>query len=165
MARSIEKIYGDALFQAAKESGEAERVYGEALRLIAAYEGKEDPAKAVLDLSDTLKGFFALTAEKGRQDLMLPFLKEFSERVRVEKKIGTASVVTAEPLSPEKEKEVRDRLLSVTGYRDLEITYKTEPGIIGGMILTVGDRMLDNSVRTRLRKMTAELSKTVVDKA
>lgn len=165
MARSIEKIYGDALFQSAKAANEQERVFEEALTLIAAYEGKESPEKATENLSDTMKGFLSVVSEKSREDGILPFLREYAAMVREEKKIGTATVVSASPLSPEKEEAVRGKLLAATGLEQLEITFSVDPKLIGGMVVAVGDRMLDNSVRTRLRKLSSELSNTVVDKA
>jgi len=62
----------------------------------------------------------------------------------------TAEVTVAEPLSDKNLDALRDALKSVTGGKDIDFDVKIEPAIIGGLIVKVGSRMVDSSLRTKL---------------
>jgi F-type H+-transporting ATPase subunit delta len=62
----------------------------------------------------------------------------------------TAEVTVAEPLSDKNLDALRDALKSVTGGKDIDFDVKVEPAIIGGLIVKVGSRMVDSSLRTKL---------------
>ena len=62
----------------------------------------------------------------------------------------TAEVTVAEPLSEKNLDALRDALKSVTGGKDIDFDVKIEPAIIGGLIVKVGSRMVDSSLRTKL---------------
>ena len=165
MGRSVEKIYGDAFFRAAKEAGTLDQVYEEVKTLIKAYEGTADPATASAALSDVTFGFLSVVAEKNREDSILPILREFSALYHTKKGIGTARVQTAKELSPEKKEAVYQKLLRSTGLKTLEVEYEVDPTLIGGMVIFVGDRMIDGSVKTKLNRMEKELRAIQFDKA
>jgi F-type H+-transporting ATPase subunit delta len=62
----------------------------------------------------------------------------------------TAEVTVAEPLSDKNLDALRDALKSVTGGKEIDFDVKVEPAIIGGLIVKVGSRMVDSSLRTKL---------------
>ena len=62
----------------------------------------------------------------------------------------TAEVTVAEPLNDKNLAALRDALKSVTGGKDIDFDVKVEPAIIGGLIVKVGSRMVDSSLRTKL---------------
>jgi len=62
----------------------------------------------------------------------------------------TAEVTVAEPLSDKNLDALKDALKSVTGGKDIDFDVKVEPAIIGGLIVKVGSRMIDSSLRTKL---------------
>ena len=62
----------------------------------------------------------------------------------------TAEVTVAEPLSDKNLDALKDALKSVTGGKDIDFDVKIEPAIIGGLIVKVGSRMVDSSLRTKL---------------
>ena len=62
----------------------------------------------------------------------------------------TAQVTVAEPLSDKNRDALKDALKSVTGGKDIDFDVKTDPAIIGGLIVKVGSRMVDSSLRTKL---------------
>ena len=67
-------------------------------------------------------------------------------------------VSTPMELPAKQKKEVEERLLSTTDFVSLEMHFGIEPGLIGGMVIRIGDRVVDSSVRTKLEKLSHELS-------
>ena len=61
----------------------------------------------------------------------------------------TAQVTVAEPLTKAHQNEIRNTLNAVTG-KDVRIDVKVDPTIIGGLIVKLGSRMVDSSLRTKL---------------
>ena len=62
----------------------------------------------------------------------------------------TAQVTVAEPLNDKNLDALKGALKSVTGGKDIDFDVKIEPAIIGGLIVKVGSRMVDSSLRTKL---------------
>ena len=62
----------------------------------------------------------------------------------------TAEVTIAEPLNDKNLAALKDALKSVTGGKDIDFDVKVEPAIIGGLVVKVGSRMVDSSLRTKL---------------
>jgi F-type H+-transporting ATPase subunit delta len=65
----------------------------------------------------------------------------------------TAQVTVAEKLSDKNLDALKSALKSVTGGKDIELDVKIEPAIIGGLIVQVGSRMVDSSLRTKLNSI------------
>ena len=64
-----------------------------------------------------------------------------------------AQVTVAEKLSDSNLDALRSTLKSVTGSRDVDLEIKIDPAIIGGLIVKVGSRMVDSSLRTKLNSI------------
>ena len=62
----------------------------------------------------------------------------------------TAQVTVAEQLSDKNVDALKSALKSVTGGKDIDFDVKIDPAIIGGLIVKVGSRMVDTSLRTKL---------------
>lgn len=62
----------------------------------------------------------------------------------------TARVTVAETLSDKNLDALKNALKSVTGGKDIDLDVKVEPAIIGGLIVKLGSRMIDSSLRTKL---------------
>jgi len=65
----------------------------------------------------------------------------------------TAQVTVAEKLSDNNLDALKSALKSVTGGKDIDLDVKIEPAIIGGLIVKVGSRMVDSSLRTKLNSI------------
>lgn len=83
----------------------------------------------------------------------------FIETVKEYRHIGTAYVTSALELSDAQKAAVEKKLLETTDYVKFEMHYKTDAALIGGMIIRIGDRVADSSVRTKLDRLSRELSK------
>jgi len=64
-----------------------------------------------------------------------------------------AQVTVAEKLSNTSLEALKSALKSVTGSRDVDLEIKVDPAIIGGLIVKVGSRMVDSSLRTKLNSI------------
>jgi F-type H+-transporting ATPase subunit delta len=62
----------------------------------------------------------------------------------------TAEVTVAEPLNDNNRDALKGALKSITGGKDIDLEVKVEPAIIGGLIVKLGSRMVDSSLRTKL---------------
>ena len=86
-------------------------------------------------------------------------LRYFIGKIKEYKKIGSAVVSTAKPLTAAQKEKVLSRLLATTGYVDFEIDYIVDESLIGGMVIRIGDRVVDSSIKTKLYDLSRELSK------
>ena len=84
-------------------------------------------------------------------------LRAFLLRAKEEAGVGTALVTTAFPLPEEKQAEIVRKLQDTSDYRLIEADFRVDPSLIGGMVIRLGGRTVDGSVRTRLRRMKREL--------
>ena len=56
-------------------------------------------------------------------------------------------------------KEVERKLLETTSYQQMEMHYQTDESLIGGMVIRIGDRVVDSSIKTKLSELTRQLMK------
>jgi F-type H+-transporting ATPase subunit delta len=105
-----------------------------------------------------MMSFLNIIVEKDRQNDMIPILEYFIQRVKEYKKIGTATVTSAVELRAEQKADLEKKLLETTPYEEFEMNYQVDPELIGGMVIRIGDRVVDSSIRTRLYELKKELS-------
>ena len=65
----------------------------------------------------------------------------------------TAQVTVAEPLNEAHRAAIMDALKSVTGKENVGLDVKVDPAIIGGLVVKLGSRMVDSSLRTKLNSI------------
>jgi F-type H+-transporting ATPase subunit delta len=88
---------------------------------------------------------------------MIPAIRDvFVDLVRAERGIAVAQVTTAERLSPDEQQLVREKLEQLTGKR-IELELKIDPEIIGGIVIRIGDQVIDGSVRNKLERLRLRL--------
>ena len=168
MAKLVSKVYGDALFEAAMERDMLSPVYEENADLVQFLNHpqiiKEEKLKVVENIfkgrvSDDLMGFLETVIEKGRQKELPKILDYFVNRVKEYKKIGIVTVTSAVELSAEQKAHTEAKLLETTAFVSLEVTYSIDPAILGGLVIRIGDRVVDSSIRTRLGEIRRDLMK------
>ncbi len=109
-------------------------------------------------IEDLLLTFFYLLIDKNRIENLRDIAEVFADLVEQERGVLRAGVVTAVPLAEDLEASLRDKLAAMTG-KTVILEKKVDPGVIGGVCVTMGDRILDGTVRAnldRLRKQLAE---------
>lgn len=176
MAKLTEKVYGEALFELAVEEGRDQELLKEVTAVRALLDENpefarlmnnpaipESEKETVLQtvweghISREITGLMLLLLKKEHYGEITQVLDYFTARIRERQKIGVAYVETAMPITEEQKKRVEQRLLETTGYRSFEMHYRTEPLLIGGMVIRIGDRVVDNSIRTRLDNLSRQL--------
>lgn len=178
MAKLISKTYGEALFEVAMEEGALDSMLEEVEAVFEVLKSNEEyiellnhpriPVEEKVSMvesafkgkvSDELVGFLVTIVEKGRFSEVENILTYFIDRVWEEKKIGVAYVTSATELSEDQKKEIEAKLLATTSYVDFRMNYAVDKSLIGGMVVRIGDRVVDSSVKTKLETMARELSK------
>lgn len=178
MAKLISKTYGEALFELAVEEQkldvllEEAKVVRDILRENADFGklmshpkiSREDKVKVAQEVfkgrvSDEMTGFLILVVEKDRSLELDAILTYFIDRVKEEKHIGVAFVTTAIAIDEATQKKIKGRLLETTKYKEMEMHYAVDPSIIGGMVVRIGDRVIDSSITTKLNELKKQLLK------
>lgn len=179
MAKLVSKTYGDALFELASESGQIDQLFQEAEVLLPIIRENEDLSKMmnhpkiVIEekqeiienvfasrVSREMTGLMRMIIAKGHYNEFDSVLEYFIEQVKEYKKTGTAVVISAMELSLAQKDAIRRKLLDTTAYVQFEIQYDINPSLIGGIIIRIGDRVVDGSVAGRLARLKSELMKT-----
>ncbi len=96
--------------------------------------------------------FFNIVARKNRESLLEFVATEFETQYNLMKGIQRAQVVSAVPLTPELRQQLGEKLANETG-KTIQLEEMIDPSLIGGFVLTVGDKQIDSSVKHSLRKL------------
>ena len=110
-----------------------------------------------VSFSKELTGFLVLILQKDRYSEIDGILEFFVKRMKEHMKIGTAYVTTAISLKDSQKIEIEKKLLETTEYKTMEMIYNEDPSLIGGMVIRIGDRVVDSSIKSKLDKLTKEL--------
>ena len=125
---------------------------GEKMQLLLAAFPKK-PAKEIA-------GLFSVLLEKNRFESLNGALEYFIKEARETLSIGVVSVQSAYELSEEQKNRLKEKILSATSYQTLQISYTVDPSLIGGMLVRIGDHVLDTTVSTKLGALTDALRKS-----
>ena len=168
------RIYARALFEAAQGRGRLADVHRELGEFAAAMaENAElrtflrnpqiDPTAKQNVLRDIAAGadeltrnFLLLAAEKGRAGEIDEISVELDRLVAVEERRLTVELTTAVELS-EAEADVIVAQIEKASGRSVEAVRKVDPALIGGLVLQVGTRRVDASIRGRLERLRHDL--------
>ena len=178
MAREIESVYGGALFEAAVEKGRLRELYEEAGAVIIGLDDnpelvsilenpsiysdkKEELLKAIFSgrVDELIANTLMLAVEKGHSRYLTKILNVFIKAAMKELGIGEATVRTAFDLSDAQKKQVEDKILTTAKFNEVIIDYKVDKSLIGGMIIKIGDRVVDSSIANQLESLRKSLMK------
>src|SRR5687767_15567671 len=166
----IARVYAEALFEAAKEKGDLDQVREEMneftgvleenremqLFLFSPYfstaEKREGLEKAVSGASEEFRNFLELLTEKHRTPVLFRIRRAFEELWKHENKRIDVTVTSAVELDPDVVKQVGAEIEKQTG-RKVDLKSSVDDSILGGLVLQVGNMVLDASIRNRLEKL------------
>jgi len=166
----IARVYSEALFEVAKEKGDLDRVrdeLGEFADALAedrdmqvfffspyfhSAEKREAIGRAISGASEEFVNFLELLVEKHRMPVIFRIRRQFDELWKRENKKLDVTLTSAVELDPEVVRKVGEEIEKQTG-QSVELTNRVDDGIVGGLVLQVGNMVLDASIRNRLEKL------------
>lgn len=176
MAKLVSQTYGDALMQLAVESNRMEEFLPQAVELVEVLTTNQElvtlleqpkivKAEKVKIIEDIFEGKVAkeiiglmiMLIEKAHYADMADVFTYFVSAVKEAKRIGVATVTTALEISDAQKSAVEKKLLETTSYETFEMHYVVDASLIGGMTVRIGDKIVDNSVKTKLYQLSKEL--------
>ncbi len=96
--------------------------------------------------------FINLVLTKGREPILTAIAKEFIEQYNEFNGITQVQVTSATPLHEAALKNITDKLLqSNLGLKNIQLKTKVDSNIIGGIIIQIGDKLIDDSVAYKLK--------------
>ena len=169
---SLAGRYASALFELASEAGTVSAVEGdletlaEALResaelraLIRNPQVSREALGRVLDglggkleLSDLTRNFLGVLAQNRRAAELPAAIRAFQSIAAAQRGEVTAEVASAHPLSDEQLAALEQKLRAREG-RTVKLKTRVDPGLLGGLVVTIGSQRIDSSIRSRLNSL------------
>lgn len=169
---SLAGRYASALFDLAAESGTVTAVESDLDRLSAALkesadlrslttnpEVSRDAAEAavggvaqLLQLSDLTRNFLGVLAQNRRLSALPSMIRAFNTIAAAQRGEVTAEVSSAHALSDAQLASLKDKLTAREG-RTVKLSTSVDPDLLGGLVVTIGSKRIDGSIRTRLNTL------------
>ncbi|PZC84135.1 hypothetical protein B5X24_HaOG205857 [Helicoverpa armigera] len=113
-------------------------------------------------LSPTTSNLLGLLAENGRLDKLESVINAFKIMMSAHRGEVTCEVVTAKPLDQAQRQNLEAALKKfLKANETLQLTAKVDPSIMGGMVVSIGDKYVDMSVASKVKKYTEIISTAV----
>jgi F-type H+-transporting ATPase subunit delta len=172
----IAEVYARALFEAAKDDGVLDRVHDELGQFADALEGdrnlqvflfspyfsseekKQGVRRIVTDADERVLNFLELLAERHRMPALFRIRRLFDELWADEHKLLEVTVTSATELDAGLVDDIGKRIEEQTG-REVELSSKVDPDVLGGLRVRVGNMVLDATVRNRLDQLRKQVAK------
>ena len=106
--------------------------------------------------SELFVNFLRVLAQHDRLELLPMILGESQVRHEVRTGRQRVQVTSAQPLSEETRNDVRKRLAESLPFEPI-LEERTDPAVLGGLVIQVGDTVYDSSLRTRLKQLRRRL--------
>ena len=166
----IAQVYSRSLFEVAKEHGKLDLIkeqldaFADALhetRELAIFffspyfsteEKKRGLESALVDADPTLVNFLELLIEKHRMPVIFRTRRQYETLWDIEHRLLPVEVTSAVDLDEATVKSIGERIGEQTGQR-VELTSRVDPEILGGIVLRVGNSILDASIKHRLDQL------------
>ncbi len=180
MAELVAETYANALFEVGLEQDEIETLFDECKQIRQLLSDYPDlynilttpkianaAKKTVVTdvfgdrISQTMLNFLRILVDKRRSAVVVDIFQAFEERYYKRLNKAKAVVWSVVPLSQQQIQKLTDKLNKMTG-QDIEVENKIDPALIGGVVVRIGDRMIDNSVKTGVHNMRDLLIERVV---
>jgi F-type H+-transporting ATPase subunit delta len=172
----IARVYAEALFDVAKEKGKLDRImeelsqFAEALGddremqvfffspYFSSAEKREGLERALSGADPEFVNFLELLIEKHRVPLVFRIQGQFEKLWKEENRKLDVTLTSAVELDPKVVEKVGKEIEKQTG-RSVELRSDVDDGIVGGLVLQVGNMVLDASIRNRLEKLRKNIAR------
>ena len=174
--QEIAEVYSRSLFEVAQEHDVLDRVHEELGEFVDALdenqdlqvfffspyfsseEKKEGIEQAVSDADEHFVRFLELLAERHRLPAIFRIRSEYDRMWAEENKLLPVSVTTAVKLDEQIVSEIGRRIEQQTG-RHIELSSTVNPDVVGGLVLQVGNMIMDASLRARLERLRRQVAR------
>jgi F-type H+-transporting ATPase subunit delta len=172
----IAEVYSRSLFEVAKERDALDRIHEELgqfadalsdsndLRVFffspyfSSQEKKDGIGRLVEGADENFIRFLELLAERHRMPAIFRIRSEFDRMWRRENRLLPVSVTSAVELDSQLVEGIGKRIEEQTGQR-VDLSSRVDPDVLGGLVLQVGNMVLDASVRNRLERLRKQVAK------
>ncbi len=164
------RVYAEALFDVAKEKGKLDAIRDELGQFVDAVDGNRELQvfffspyfssaekvaglkRAVSDADAELLNFLELLIEKQRMPEIFRIRRQLDELWKQENRRIDVTVTSAVTLEPAVVEKVGEEIERQTGQK-VDLSSRVDAEILGGIVLQVGNKVLDASIRSRLEKL------------
>jgi ATP synthase F1 delta subunit len=172
----IAAVYARSLFEVAKEQGKLDDVrsqlgeFADAMRAdhdlqvfffspyFSTEEKRDGLDRAVTGADPILLNFFRLLIENHRMPVIFRVRQDYDELWEHENRLLPVQITSAVELDRATVKQIGDRIAEQTGQR-VDLSATVEPDILGGIVVRVGNQVLDASVRNRLEQLRKQVAR------
>lgn len=180
MNETVARRYAQALFDSGRDHGNLDRLEADLAAVLAAMEQEPAMRKALFHplisvehkqrmiqdlfydrLAPVTLRLLKLLVVKKRERQLEAILAEFRRLVNDARNVIEAEAVAARPLDEKVIGDLRSRLQEITG-RQVNLRVAVDPSILGGLLLKMGDRRIDGSLRGRLSRMKETLKEGAI---
>jgi len=172
----IAEVYSRSLFEVAQEHDVVDRIHDELGEFVdtldesrdlqifffspyfSSQEKKEGIEKAISDGDERFVRFLELLAERHRMPAIFRIRREYDRMWAEENRLLQVSVTSAVKLDEGIVSEIGRRIEEQTGRR-IELSSRVDPEILGGLVLQVGNMIMDASIRSRLEQLRKQVAK------
>jgi len=172
----IAEVYARSLFEVATEQGDTDELreqlgqFADALNenrdlaifffspYLSTQEKKDGLERAIDGAAPTLINFLELLVEKHRMPVIFRIRRVYDTLWEQQNQILPVQISTAIELDKDVVKKLGDRIGESTGQK-IELTATVNPEIIGGIVLRVGNSILDASIRNRLQTLRKHVAR------
>lgn len=168
--------YATALFELARENNQLDQVSEDLNKFKAMLEESTDLQRLVespvfsaetqeeaiaallkkADFKPITEKFFSVVTGNRRLDAIKEIIRDFGKLLSDHRGEVTAEATSASPLNEEQQANLRAALKDIAG-QDIELITKVDPSILGGLIVKIGSRQIDDSLRTKLNSMKTRM--------
>ena len=170
--------YAKSLLELANEQGKLEEVHKDMLLLDSVCKEnydfvlvlknpivKNDKKRAILEaifgdkVSDLTKAIFDIITRKNREPVLPAIASEFHHQYNIFMSIEKATVTTAVKIDKDLRSSFEKIVKQISDKKEVELDEVVDDNIIGGYVLKVGDRQIDDSIKSKIKELELKFSK------
>lgn len=175
--------YAKSVLELAQETGKLEEVHADFQKLMEIAEGNHEFGvilknpiinsekklailKALFEKGSeklTMK-FFEIVSRKGREPILLDVAREFETQYNLHSSIQVAYLTTTFAIDDKLRSEFVKVVKEISGLKTVQLIEQVDPEIIGGFVLRVNDRLLDDSLSSKLRHLKTQFMQNHYEK-
>jgi len=180
MAKLVAKTYSEALFEVALEEEKVDlfleefefiantlNMYPDFFTLLKSPQIHVSEKKEIITevfedkLSLEMMNFLKIILDKNRSYYLPQIKDEYQKLVNNHKGIIEAIAITAIPLNDDDKLKLKEKLEGITG-KNIKISNKIDSSLLGGVLVRIGDKVIDGTIKGRLDELKDSLSQIIV---